>query len=167
MTRKAPSASRALALRSDMHQRKHPLLARQRNHHVWQSLVLLNKKHGPVTAAHLQREVGDLWHPQILADLQNAKLVIKHHKVGTRWFYVADPNGWGVIQQQVEIKIDLYEDGKGNFVTQTTLKGRKGDVGKPVRFLKSRTIRIAVPMQNEPGVQEVVGDIVVDNVSNP
>jgi hypothetical protein len=146
---------------------QHPLLRVGSLHRgLWEAIVHDGNPKGGITSAQL-RAIYPNFHPQLLADLQKAKLVAKAGKIRSSFRYVADERGRGIIPQQVTVEVELYETETGALVTRTYLHGRKDEPGKPVRFLTSRKITIDVPGQYAPGVQEVAGDVTIDPEPDP
>ena len=154
-----------IAIREDVSRTRkslHPILFKDRNKFVWQTLVGLNAKHGPVSAATLRNVIPDIFHPQILADLKNNFLVLERGRRNGHTLYIADPNGRGLHTQSVEITVELYECADGSFQTKTILHGRVNSKSKPVRLIKSRTIRLIAPPMGAPGTVEVSGETKLD-----
>ena len=124
---------------------RHPLLKIGSKHTaVWDAIVSSGNPKGGITSAQL-RSICDDYHPQILADLKKAYLVTERGKIGNNKKYIADPNGKGIISQQVTVEVELYETENGEFVTRTRLYGRVDNPGVVNRFLGSRKITLDVP----------------------
>lgn len=164
LTVPTPEARRDIVLRSDT-RAFHPVLQNQRAKFLWQTICGMNKTLGPISAYQMQKADPAHYHPQVLADLQHAALVIKHSKPNKRWLYIADPNGRGIYTQTLNITVELYEDARGNYVTRTILDGRLSSVGNPAKLIKVRKIRMNVPLPNV-NLGTIVGDLKSDPTAN-
>jgi hypothetical protein len=128
---------------------------------VWRTIVDHGNPANGITSAQL-KQLTHLYHPQVLADLKQARLVTsigmrKGHKL-----YIADPRGRGEMTQRLDIKIEVYETEDGAFLTRTVLKGRVNNSGKIKRLITERHVTVTIPV-SERGI-DVVGDISVDPV---
>jgi hypothetical protein len=142
---------------------RHPLLRTGTRHQaLWQTIVQEGNPRGGMTAAQM-KNACHLYHPQILKDLLDHRLVARREKNTDGAFrYVADERGRGTYVQEVTVEVELLEDDQGRFVTKTTLVGSTGDHGRIIRSLAKRRINFNVPLPNEPGVMPVAGVVNVD-----
>lgn len=142
---------------------RHPILKLGSRHNaVFQAILEGNAKRG-YTAAQIQAFCGQ-YHPQILKDLLDYRLVKVVGKRGTENVYAADPAAKGTYIQQVTVQVDLLEDEHGRFFTRTYLKGRANQPGRIIRQLGSRQIHFNIPLPEEPEVVKTTGHVVVDPI---
>lgn len=146
---------------------RHPLLkVGSRHSGIWQTIVNDgNPKHG-ITAAQI-RGLNHMYHPQILKDLLDYRLVkVVGKNASGENIYIGDPNGHGTYMQQVTVEVELLEDESGKFFTRTKLQGRTTEPGRIIRSLGTRKMHFNVPLPEEPGVIKVAGDVRVDPMSD-
>jgi hypothetical protein len=143
--------------------RHHLIRVGTRHCAVWQTLVQDGNPRGGMTAAQL-RNACHLYHPQVLKDLIDHRLVARRAKNSNgEYRYIADDKGRGSYVQVVEVEVELLEDEAGRFVTKTTLIGAAGSHGRIIRSLARRKIKFNVPLPQEPGVMPITGVVNVDN----
>lgn len=144
---------------------RHPLLKNGSKHQaVWQAICQDGNPKGGITAARLRALLGPIFHPQVLKDLIDHRLVTQRDKRPDGSFrYIGDDRGIGTYCQTVTVEVELLEDDKGRFVTKTTLVGSTGKHSRIIRSLGRRRINFNVPLPNEPGVEKIVGVVNVDN----
>jgi hypothetical protein len=141
---------------------RHPLLRIGTPHYaVWETIVTAGNPDGGITAASL-KAICPLYHPQVMSDLQRSMLVAKNGKLGASFLYVGDPNGRGIIPQQIEVEIEVYETDNGSFVTRTYLRGRQDTIGKITKYLTSRKIRIDIPGAYSNLSKAVINEPIID-----
>jgi hypothetical protein len=125
---------------------RHPLLKTGSRHfNVWD--VMLSFKE-PITAEQISNRTT-FFHPQILKDLLDAKLIKKVGKRGTEYLFVADPAGLGIIPREVRVQVELVEDEEGFFHAFAYVVGSTQKPKGGVRTLVKRGLNFIVPMEFE------------------
>lgn len=142
----------------------HPLLKFGSRHHaIWQNVVAAKGK--GMTAGNMQAQDPQNFHPQVLADLQKAKLVGKLAKNGTEFVYAADPAGKGVIAQEITAVVMFYETDKGKFVSEVKIVGQSPSPGNKRFLLGTKRVKFTVPEYDSPDIIDV--SALSDNVIEP
>ncbi len=143
---------------------RHPLLGNGSKHlSVWETLV----DNGPLTAAGIKARTT-FYHPQVLKDLMDAKLVAKLGKKNASFIYAADPKGRGIIPREVLVKVELLEDEEGYFHAVAWVVGSSQKPKGGTRTIKSRGIKFVIPMESEIAdkrfskARRVLDDITID-----
>lgn len=133
---------------------RHPLLALGTRHAMlWQQILDAGNPVGGITNARL-RDIP-CWHPQVMADLKDARLIKVVGKIGTSNLYIADPSGVGILPQFADVVLELFEAEDGAFIVKAKLKGQIKHPGKIVRRLLERTVRLRIPVSAEKGFKRM------------
>jgi hypothetical protein len=154
------------AERAELHRKakgRHPLLKiGSRHNSIFQTILQDGNHKGGITASEI-RHLNENYHPQILKDLLDHRLIKSIAKQDNNAFrYVADPAAKGSYVQEVTVEVELLEDEFGRFFTRTYLEGRHPTPGRIVRSLGSRKLHFKVPLPNEPEVTPIQGDARID-----
>jgi hypothetical protein len=142
---------------------RHPILKLGSRHNaVFQTILQDGNPKGGITAAQIEAICGQ-YHPQILKDLLDYRLVTQYAKNSDNSYrYIADPKMRGTYIQEVTVEVTLLEDEHGRFFTLTKLPGRHPKPGRIVRALGTRKLHFRVPLPEQEGVQAVKNDSPVD-----
>lgn len=119
------------------------------HHAVWRTIC--EAKGEGLTAAQISARDHN-YHPQVLADLQKAKLVGKIGKNGNEFRYAADPAGRGIIAQEIRIVVSVYETEDGKFLAKADVIGKASKHGKVTRLLGHKKFNYVVPEINDPTI---------------
>lgn len=144
---------------------RHPLLKLGSRHlNVWD--ILCNAGLDGYTAAQIKARTT-FYHPQIMKDLLDARLITQIEKDGNEFTYIADPRGIGIIPHQVRVEVKLLEDEAGYFHAVAYVKGSTQQPKGAVRVIAERGFNFKVPLEDDvldpvfrEGMNVVSGDII-------
>ena len=125
---------------------------------VFQTILQDGNPAGGITAARVEAMCG-YYHPQIMKNLLDYKLITQISKSGNEFKYIADPAARGTYMQDVTINVELLEDENGQFFCRAKVHGGKASHAKIVRVIGSRKIHFKVPLLGDPSIMNVTQDI--------
>jgi len=133
---------------------RHPLLKIGSPHFsVWDTLCTAGKGNKGLSNAQIQNRTT-LWHPQVMKDLLDARLVAKVGKNGNEFLYTADPKGRGIIPTELVVDVVIVEDERGYFFATAKIRGSQGSPKGGTREIGKRSVNFIVPLEGELGDPE-------------
>lgn len=122
---------------------RHPMLKTGSPHFsIWDTLV--NAGAGGLTAAQIKSR-NSLYHPQVIKDLMDARLIAVVNQNQNEKQYIADPKGRGRHIQSVRVVVQLLEDESGYFHAVAYVPGQNTQPSGKVRVAHERGINFVVP----------------------